>query len=211
MRKFAHLLLIAGIVAGLASAGVIDTNTGGTVVSPTAAFFGQSFTTPGGGPFDDITFNFYADAGSTTPTAAGTAFLLSQVFLGAPADLNTSTPGFLGASTSISAGRYIFAPSLVLQANTKYFLYENAAMVVSGGNTIPTGEGYFLFPQSQTTFAPAPFADGSGNVIPGEFQATNFTVTADAVVTAVPEPATFGLLLVFGVGGIATRLRRARG
>jgi len=208
MRKFAQLLLIAGVVAGLASAGVISSNTGGGSANLDPAFFGQSFTTPGGGPFNDVMFNFYSDLASTTPAAAGTAFLLNQEYLGAPAALNSSTPGFLGASTSISAGRYVFAPSVVLQPNTQYFVYENAAMFISGGNTIAGEAGYFDFPATQSSFAKAPFAVG-GIIIPGEFQATNFTVTADAVVAAVPEPATFGLLLVFGVGGMAFRRRRA--
>src|SRR5882757_8437152 len=113
MRKFAHLVLIAGVVAGLASAGVIDTNTAGAFSN--TAFFGESFTTPGGGPFNNIAFNFFSDVPATTPTAGGTAFLLSQVYLGAPAGLTTATPGFLAQSTSISSGRYLFNPSLILQ------------------------------------------------------------------------------------------------
>jgi hypothetical protein len=71
-------------------------NIGGVIYS------GQSFTTPSsGGPLDDITFNYYSDVPPATPLAGGTAFLLNQLYSGPPADLSTSTPGFLAASTGI--------------------------------------------------------------------------------------------------------------
>jgi hypothetical protein len=60
-----------------------------------SARFGQSLMTPSGGPWHDLTFNFFTDVPPTTPTAAGTAFLLTQEYLGTPAALSSSTPGFL--------------------------------------------------------------------------------------------------------------------
>jgi len=195
-------MLIVGLAAGLASAAVIDSNTSGAFSN--TAFFGESFTTPGGGPFNNIAFNFFSDVPATTPTAGGTAFLLSQVYLGTPAGLTTATPGFLAQSTSISSGRYLFSPSVTLQPNTKYFLYENAAILASGGNKITGGEGYFAF-TSTGNFATAQTID-----LNGDLQSANFTLTADTVVSAVPEPATFGLMaIVFGLTGMAVRRRRA--
>ena len=84
---------------------------------------GQSVTTPAGGPWNNITFNFFSDFAGT-PAAAGTLFLLSQedsIFNAgatAPQNLSSSTAGYIAQSQSISGGVYVFAPSLVLQPST---------------------------------------------------------------------------------------------
>jgi len=95
-----------------------------STVVPT--YCGQSFTTPSGGPWHNITFNFYSTpaGGATpasTPAAAGTAFLLTQEYLGTPAALSSSTPGYLAQSISISGGVYVFPSSLALSPGTKYW------------------------------------------------------------------------------------------
>jgi hypothetical protein len=138
------LALLTGVVPETARADIITQNTAGTTGANTF-FPGQSLTTPGGGPWDHITFNFFSDVPATTPTAAGTLFLLSQEYLGTPADLSSSTPGFLAQSQSISGGMYIFDPSIALQPNTQYFFYANASFLNSGGNTVPGGNVYFTF------------------------------------------------------------------
>ena len=115
--------------------------------------FGQSFTTAAGGPFDDITFNFYTTTHviappisyyysvdpnyPETPFAIGTGYLFSQPYLGLNSDLGPSAPGFLG-STVASGNLYTFAPSLTLTGNTLYHFYENTytptnTLIFSGG------------------------------------------------------------------------------
>jgi len=123
------------------------------------AFFGQSFTTPAGGPWSEITFNFYATpaTGTTpasTPVAAGTAFLLTQEYLGTPAALSTSTPGFLAQSIGVFGGVYAFPPSVVLNPGTEYWIYENASMTITGNDTggSPAGAAYFAA-TSNTNFS----------------------------------------------------------
>ena len=176
-------MLTAGLVSALAlpaaPGATILQNTGGDIGS-IFAFVGESFTTPEGGPWSNITFNFYSDVPATTPAAAGTAFLLTQEYLGTPNALGTGTAGFLAQSTGISGGQYVFDPSLILQPNTKYFLYENLAFTTSGGNTFAGGNAYFAFPATDS-FAPAPVPGGSG------LQAANFLLSGTPVNTAVPE------------------------
>ena len=60
-RAFAASLGLAAMLASShAFAGVIVQNIAGTLGSGSGFFFGQSFTTPSsGGPWDDITFNFF--------------------------------------------------------------------------------------------------------------------------------------------------------
>jgi hypothetical protein len=159
-------------------------------------YSGQSFTTPSsGGPWDDITFNFYSDAPPTTPLAAGAAFLLNQAYSGAPADLSSSTTGFLAESTGITGGVYDFPIDLVLQPGTQYFLYEDAILGPSGGNVISGGVFY------EATDAGADFA-------PFEGESANFTVSGD-VASVVPEPSTWALMaLGFGLLGGAGYWRR---
>ena len=75
---------------------------------------GQSVTTPAGGPWNNITFNFFSDFAGT-PAAAGTLFLLSQedsIFNAgatAPQNLSSST-----ADTSLnhkaSPAEFTFSP-----------------------------------------------------------------------------------------------------
>jgi hypothetical protein len=184
MRKLIGLMttsLLISMAVPAASGATILQNTGGTLGVVTN-FFGESFTTPAGGPWSNITFNFFSDIPATTPTAAGTAFLLTQEYLGTPASLNSSVPGFLAASTSVSSGHYNFDPTLVLQTNTKYFLYENASLATSGGNAIAGGNAYFAV-DSTTNFAPAPvLPPGLG------LQAANFLLSGTPTNTAVPEP-----------------------
>src|ERR1017187_1218375 len=119
------LSIIFATTASLASAGVIVQQTAG--LGSATEFFGESFTTPSGGPWGSITFNFYSDVPAATPAAAGNAFLLTQEYLGTPSALTSSTPGFLAASVSISGGVYIFNPSVVINPATQYWVYENAS------------------------------------------------------------------------------------
>jgi hypothetical protein len=101
---------------------VIVQNTAGTEINAPEVF-GQSFTMPSsGGPWDNITFNFFSNSPATTPFTLGTAFLLNEQYLGMPSNLSTSTPGFLGESTGITGGMYVFSTALTLDPGVKYFL-----------------------------------------------------------------------------------------
>jgi hypothetical protein len=99
------LILLATV--SISQAAVIDQYLNGTVVA--VAVFGESFTTPSGGPWSGIQFNFYSDVPPTAPAATGDAFLLTQEYLGTPSAHGSSTPGFLAESTGISGGKYILA------------------------------------------------------------------------------------------------------
>jgi hypothetical protein len=126
----AALVLTVGLMAvpTAASAITISTDTSGT--TPRGPFFwGLVITTPAGGPWDDLTINWYNGA---TPAAAGDVFLLTQQYLGTPAALSSSTPGFLAEGTA-SGGVYNFAPTVTLLGGTDYWFYTDTAFVSTGG------------------------------------------------------------------------------
>jgi PEP-CTERM motif len=182
----ASLALTAVLVSSHAFAGVIVENTAGTVSSASSSFVGQSFTMPSsGGPWNDITFNFFSNVPATTPVAFGTAFLLDQVYLGTPSSLSSATPGFLAESTGITGGMYDFAAALTLDPGVTYFVYENAAIsihAITGGNSFAGGNAYAAF-TAIDDFVP-------------QLVATNFAVSG----TVVPEPSAL-LMLVSGLLG----------
>src|SRR4030088_860863 len=88
---------------------------------------GQSVTTPVGGPFDNIFFNWYNSTGA--PTAAGSLFALTQSYTGTPAALSAATPGFLASTSTINSGVYVFTPGVTLQGNTQYFFYATVPIL----------------------------------------------------------------------------------
>lgn len=179
MKRAFVVMLFCGCIA---NASVIAENKLGTAGTRTE-FFGQSFTTPGGGPWDNITFNFYSDIPATTLSAAGTAFLLSTSYAGTPTALSSAAPGYIASSTGVSGGMYLFNPSLELNSNTTYWLYENASITVTGGDPQPVG---------LTAFA----VSATGNFDAPVAQTANFAVNGTAVTAStVPEPASVGLAL----------------
>lgn len=189
------VILVAG--ASLSQASVIIQNTAGSPNTLTE-YFGESFTTPSGGPWVNVAFNFYSNVSVVppTPSAAGTAFLLTQTFSGLPTALSNSVPGFVAASTGVSGGQYIFAPSVELLSMTTYYVYENGSVTVEGGSATSAGTAYFAPPTDdfQTAIGPS--------------QTTDFAVTASAA-AAVPEPTTVELALAgLGLIAVASLLRR---
>ena len=169
----------------------IAENTAGTDRAATV-FSGQSFTTDPGSPTSNIALNFFSfptPGGVSPPFAAGDGFLLSMEYLGTPANLSSSTTGFLGQTTA-SGGFYTFAPSLTLLPNTQYFFYENVVIAgLAGGNNYAGGVVYFANTSSSNFFALA--------------VSHNFQVTGTPVAAGVPDNGSTVMLLGIGVVAIA--------
>jgi hypothetical protein len=195
MRKTSmrHIGLAIALVSGLAivvseraNATVLVQDTAGTMPNP-FGFSAQSVTTPNGGPFTNITFNFYDSQGAST--APGLALIvLSQPFLGpgfiidrgVPAEL----PGFLTKSLSNSRGEYRFDPTFTLNSNQQYFFYIQGELASLGeiliGGLTYTGGNYYLAPNSGSNYTSFPNEDA------------DFSLSGT---TTVPEPSSLALIL----------------
>jgi hypothetical protein len=165
-----------------AYAGVVLTeNVSSTTPTSFGGFFGQSVTTPTGGPWDNITFSFAKSDG--TPIAEGGLYALSQSYSDSPTNLSASTPGFLGFTNTISGGAWQFS-GLTLNPSTQYFFYTssavNSTLRFSLSNPYTGGIGYN--------------AVGSGTsylLVTAGFD-LNFSLQGDVV--AVPEPSSMVFL-----------------
>jgi hypothetical protein len=211
MRRFllltgslAAIALTALLCAAPASAQTIVQNVGGDGSNDSDQWRGQSFTTPAGGPWNNIRFNqFAADNPAVTPFAVGTGYLLSQEYLGTPAGLSNAVPGFLAQSTGIVGGAWMFPSALTLQPNTEYWFYGADQIpegATAGGNNAPGSTGY------STTDSGTPF-EGYHN-LPGDM---NYRVsgTVIGVAAAAPEPGTLAMLGAgVGIAGLMARRRR---
>jgi hypothetical protein len=147
MRRIITLAAVTfGLVVFTDAASRADIIAQGLAGTETASpgFTRQSLVTPAGGPWHNIAINF-TEVPATTPTAPGTAFLLNQEYLGPPANLGSSTPGYLAASTGIVAGQYDFAPGVTVQPNTTYWVYEKIAVGSITGETILLGTNRYYF------------------------------------------------------------------
>ena len=192
----------AAIVAARPAAAQITLAENRTTTGPNVFFPGQSATTPVGGPFGSLTFNFYSDAATTTPTAGGTLFILTQQYTGAPADLSSNTTGYLGQSTGIVGGIYQFDPGVTLAGGTQYFFYANESFRVSGcsPSCYAGGAVFASFSATDDFFSPVGGDDAA-------FRLAGITAPS----ATVPEPGTWALLGtgLLAVGGVARRRARA--
>jgi hypothetical protein len=154
---------------------------------------GESFTTPGGGPWNSIAFAFLQGFPASSPVASGDLFLLSQSYSGAPNALSSAAPGFLAESTGVSSGFWNFASSVILQPNTQYFVYMDSAgshLAPQQGTALAGASGYLTFPSA-----------GSYGLSP--------VLAFDLTGTAIPEPANL-LLAATGMSLITAAARFAR-
>ena len=160
----------------------------------TAVTFGQSFTTPNGGPWDNITYAFRRTP--ATSGAFGTAFLLTTAYSGTPAALSSAASGFLASGGNTASGIYTFPSSLVLQPETTYYLYANALFdsnTMLGGSS--AGVTLYVAGRLVDNFVPT---NGELNFI------LTGTPRAGSPTSTVPEPASVGLVLL-GLGGLIVR------
>jgi hypothetical protein len=210
--------VVALCVSGHAWAGTITQNTTGTTATTNTGFSdGQSVTTPTGGPWDDIGFNFVQCgnpsgtsclAGTNSPYALGDLYLLTQMYDGLPSGLSGSTPGFVAEATTITGGVWTFAPGVTLNPSTQYFFYMDTAfsgveILYSTGNPYSGGQAY----EANSGNGPTYGADDS--ILANTDHV--FALTGNPAST-VPEPGTGALtgLVLAGLAGAQTLRRRAR-
>jgi hypothetical protein len=171
-----------------------------------AMAFGQSVTTPTGGPWSNIKFNFYVDTALTTPSAAGNLYVYTQEYVGdktLAGTGNPANPGYLGVSTGIESGVWTFGDTLTLATDTQYWFYATSpitggsfttALEASGSNYI---DGNIYLP-----------IDGSWEDY--DDSDANFTLQGDPAGATVPEPASLTLCGAIGLAGLAFARRRRK-
>lgn len=203
--SFAAASLVAWLgIAAPATAAVIASNTTGNFNTSGSGFaFGHSVTTGAGGPWNALTFSFFAIPLATpTPYAEGTLFLLSQSFAGLPDALTPATPGYIAHTATITGGAWDFADSVTLQPGTQYFFYmadavSGAQLLFANTNPYPGGGAHQSFgPASDPYFA-----------IPGGTVDLRFSLQG-SLATETPEPAS-AVLLLPALAALARSPRRA--
>lgn len=186
-RAAAVLALLSAAAPVLA--GTIVADTSGNQSSRFQFYWGQSFTTPAGTGWNNISFNFY-DL-SLAPYAAGQGYLFGRAYAGTPAGL--AAAGALAVSAVANGSSYDFAPAVRLRPGRTYYFYADAPMRLRGGGVTDVG-GSAVF----TQFGSQAYASAGG-------RNADFQVSGTSL--AVPEPEGWSLLLTgFAiVGGIRRR------
>jgi hypothetical protein len=199
MTRALFIALLATVALSLAArADSLITFTGVTANVGTGedeGYFGQSFTTPGGGPWDNITFNFFDQKNDGTPYAYEDVYLFSHPFTGDASDTTalTSASGYLGMSTG-SGAVYQFSPTIQLNGNTQYFIYTGGASGLAGlAIETPgsyTGGDMYYNPDGTTPYVLAQNAPDNPSGLP---QDALFQLSGDPVSAATPLPSTMSL------------------
>ena len=178
------------------SATINSFTSGYAVTAPN--YWGQSFTTPSVGPWDDLTFNFYTSPNqdfTITPIAAGTGYLFTQAYTSTLANLGSTAPGFVAESTEILNNEYVFASTVQLLPDTVYYFYEDAGLGICADPNVQSSSSYYASDTS-TAFSSA----GT----PADFR-----LSGDIAAASAPEPLP-GLLLLAGFCLTSIGHRRTR-
>jgi hypothetical protein len=187
--------MLWGVLASPVSAVVISQYQPGLASGGTAQAPGQSLTTPSGGSgWDQIRFRFYHNETGAS-YAIGTIYLLNQAYAGTPQDLSSATVGYI-AEASGDGSSYTFAPTLVLEPDTQYFIFADLELS-SGSTTHVSSESGGTFSGGGSYGA----ANGNGN-----FTARPFDIAFSLEgMTVIPEPEVAFLALL---GSLTLGLRR---
>jgi hypothetical protein len=102
---------------------------------------GQQVTTPAGGPWTNIIFNFFNTANSS-PYALGTLYLLTQPYTGTPSSLSKSAPGFV-ASANPSNNQWVFDSKVKLEGGTSYYFFMSSHPPQGTAATYPNSQSGF--------------------------------------------------------------------
>ena len=169
--------------------------------TPGVQSIGQSLTTPVGGPWNAIAFNFYdtvinSNGGAVAlgpALAYGDLYLLSQSYTGLPSGLSSSTPGFIADTSTISSGEWIFGSAVTLQGSTQYYFYTDTTSTARVADSTPYPDG-----TAQRTFGTLTYHAES---------ASDAAFLLQGTPTATPEPES---LVLVSMGLFAAAVSRWR-
>lgn len=136
VAKYAFGATLAGaalLAANSATAVVLAQDLGGTQMSSPGLTWSESFVTPSGSSFQDITVNFYAAGGRTVAAGVGYLFAARSTAIGGA--------GALAASVSSVDGVWSFGPNLRLAPGTRYYFSEDTALPSLMGDASSTLTG----------------------------------------------------------------------
>lgn len=196
------MLALSGFASSAKAATIVAYDAGGTgQVGNTNQIPGQSVTTPSGGSWTDITFNFY-NASTGAAVASGNLYLFTQTYGGTASSLSSQASSSAGyvATAAASGSVYVFGPSVTLLAGTVYYFYADSQPSPVDGLSGTSNSGY---------------ADGqryfSGNAGTLNFGAAAATQDyAFNLSTSAPGPIPGAGLLSYAVvliGGVGLRFR----
>ena len=110
---------------------------------------------------------------------------MTQEYLGVPADLGPSTPGFVARSESVIDGAYVFGSQVVVTGGTKYWVYTDKQGSFAGSfdtDIYPGGDLYVTgYPSNPFRKVPASGRMVNGQYVPppvGVFLDANFKLQA---------------------------------
>lgn len=163
---------------------------------------GQRLITPSGGPWNQITFNFYlyyAVPGGGNPFATNTLFLLTQEYVGFSSNLSSGTSGYVAQSSGIQAedGGYewTFPIDTTLDPDTEYWFYMGGSPgAVLGISTNTYADGYRYY-----EWAGLPYQGFSSQDMRFQLEGA-----------LIPEPATGAVITAAAFSGLLIRLRKKR-